>query len=391
MGFADLPRGGEGCVLSGWGHAVCGTEGVPGMLVDHHLLMYELVARGTRNPVNGKPIDMDWARRHLGSGSIAVGWLEPLVEHLGLAPPPGTRSASEWDLIAVAAEQALQRAGVGWDELDAVVHVSPTIAFAPGARGPVGFQDEMREFPRRYPLPPHCALYHLAIGCPGLVPALHLARPLVQSGHCGRVLVVTSVWGGALRDCPRAGDLNDISVWLSALLFGDAASAVVLSAPELLPDSVDRWLEIGPLWRWNDPHTWIARYNHLPGVGSFPSINPAAAKQLFVDRLLETAAHAGIRLADCDLVVMHQPNADLVQQVNASQFAGSGRSVRDIAVRYGNLVCSSAGVSLSQGLQAAPAMADGGRIFMFTLGADAGTTWGGALMRHRRRGQAIGL
>jgi 3-oxoacyl-[acyl-carrier-protein] synthase-3 len=372
------------CLVAGVGSAVSGVDGVPGMLVDHRIFLRRLVEHGTHNPFNGKAIDMGWARRYLGSDTVAVGLLDPLVEHLGLALPDGVRSATEWDLIAPAAEGALARARVTWEALDCIIHVSPTIAVDPAQPGPVGFQDGLREFPRRYPVRQDCAMLHLQHGCSGALPAIYLARALLRSGQCRRVLVVTSNWGGRFRDCPRAIELNDIGAWISGLLFGDAASALVLvDRPDDLQPG-DRWLEVQALWRRTDPEVWIARYNHLDGIGSFPSINPMAAKSLFINKLKEVVAEAGVRLADCELLAIHQPNSEIVQQINETLLDGAGVEVLDIAARYGNLISSSAVTNLCEALHGPDArpVSDGGQVFMFTLGADAGMTYGGCLMRH---------
>ena len=134
-----------------------------------------------------------------------------------------------------------------------------------------------------------------------------------------------------------------------------------------------------------NPNVWTARYNHMPGIGSFPSINPLAANSLFVAKLTATADEAGVDLADCGLVAMHQPNPDLVRRVDATLRARAPSGVLDIAAAYGNLVCNSAATDPCEAGTARPPgrspTATG--VFIFALGADAGMTYGACLMRHR--------
>lgn len=343
-----------------------------------------LVENGAHNPLTGKAVTLDWAERVLGAGRVSIGMIELAEHYLGAVLPPGSRSATEWDLIDKAVRDAMREANARFEEIDCIIHVSPTAALPRTAVRNIGFQDCLRDFHSRYRLRPDCRLYHLQNGCSGVGPALHLARGLLAGGICDTILLVTSVWGGNYRNVPAAAQRNDINVWLSGLLFGDAAAVLVLGGSSGGLDRGNGYFEVLQQSQWTDPDTWIAAVNPDP-AGDYITINPAAAKALFIDKFRETVERMGLKIADLDRVVIHQPNSNVVAQMN-HRFRDALRvPIVDIAQRYGNLVCSSAVVNLFECRidETAPPISDRGLVLVFTLGADCGMTYGGFLLRHR--------
>jgi 3-oxoacyl-[acyl-carrier-protein] synthase III len=298
--------------------------------------------------------------------------------------PAGVESATEWDLVDGAMAQAMRRARVQAEELDCIIHISPTIA-APTSSATVGFQDTMRRFQSKYAIRPDCGLYHLHNGCDGVLPALYLADSLIRSGQCRRVLIVTSVCGESLRHVfTSVLDGNDMNAWISALLFGDAATALVLDASADGLSGGDTYFEVDGLMRVTDAQLWIARYEQVTTAAPYLTINPMAAKMLFVNKLKEILGRIDSPIEELDGIVMHQPNSKLVQLINRTVLKGQGYSVVDVANKYGNLVCSSAITNLCEALAAEEAegrvVPDGAKTLLFTLGADVGMTYGGCML-----------
>lgn len=372
------------CLILGIGRAICGIEGVPGLCLDHRIGMKWLVESGAHNPMTGRVLTLDWAERVLGAGRVSIGLIELAERYLGADIPPGSRSATEWDLIDKAVRDAMREANARFEDIDCIIHVSPTAALPRTAARNIGFQDCLRDFHARFRLRDDCRLYHLQNGCSGVGPALNLARGMVASGMCDTILLVTSVWGGAYRNVPAAAARNDINIWLSGLLFGDAAGAIVLGGSNSGLDRGIGYFEILQQAQHTDPDTWIAAVNPDP-AGDYITINPAAAKALFIDKFAETVDKMGLRIADLDRIVIHQPNSNVVAQMN-QRFRDVMRvPIVDVANRYGNLVCSSAVVNLFECRidEKAPPISDRGLVLVFTLGADCGMTYGGALLRYR--------
>ena len=368
------------CLITGIGRAICGVESVPGMLIDHKAIMEVLVGHGLKNPLTGSPLTMDWADRNLGSETISIGDLEPATKHLRISIPDDAQSASEWDLMDKACRDAMHEANVEFDEIDCIIHVSPTISAPRTAIRNVGFQDCLREFHERFPLRDDCRLYHFHNGCSGVLPPLFLARGLLASGSCECVLIVTSVWGGGYRDVPHMMPDNDIKLWLSGLLFGDAAAAAVLTSTSDRLENGRGYFEVMRHSQFNCHNEWVATFNPHP-EGDYIALNPATAKKLFVDRFCYTLDAMGVTVSEFDRLAIHQPNSWLVSHVNEKFKDDLRAPIVDIARKYGNLVCSSALMNLFECRIETP-IPDGGSVFLFALGADAGVTYGGVMLRY---------
>lgn len=349
------------------------------MRVDHRRVMKVLVENNTHNPMTGTSLTMDWAQRNLGSGHISVGLLEPVFRQFGIPMPDKARSATEWDLIERAVNEAVYEANVKFSEIDCIIHVSPTASLPRTATRNIGFQDCLRDFHSHFGLRKDCRLYHLQNGCSGMGPPLFLARGLLESGSCKVVLLVTSVWGGPYRDVPSGVGRNDIAVWLCALLFGDAAAAAVLTSSPEVAKPRGSYFEVVRQTQFTNPNVWIAAINS-DDAGDFITINPAAAKMLFVERFEYMLDEMGLRVGELDRVVIHQPNSDIVTRINETYKDVAKAPIIDIAHKYGNLVCSSALVNLYECQR--EEIPDGGSVFVFTLGADSGMTYSGTVLRH---------
>jgi alkylresorcinol/alkylpyrone synthase len=119
-------------------------------------------------------------------------------------------------LAAQAARQALDRAGVTAQEIDALIICTCTGYLCPGLTSYVSELLGLRSSSYLADLVGH--------GCGAALPNLQLARALLDSGQARRVLSI------CVEICSAAFYVdNDPGVLISTCLFGDGAAAVVLS------------------------------------------------------------------------------------------------------------------------------------------------------------------
>jgi alkylresorcinol/alkylpyrone synthase len=149
--------------------------------------------------------------RHLALSRVADAFeFDPDVMHRRfLAHAP--------DLAARAAASAMQRAGIGPADVDAVLISTCTGYLCPGLTSHVGERLGLRA--------DVIALDLVGQGCAAALPNLRAAEALIASGRCANVLSVCA------EVCSAAIYLDDdAGVLISACLFGDGAAAAVLSA-----------------------------------------------------------------------------------------------------------------------------------------------------------------
>jgi alkylresorcinol/alkylpyrone synthase len=120
-------------------------------------------------------------------------------------------------LATRAAQQALERAGLGAREIDGLLVATCTGYLCPGLSSYVA---------ENLGLPASASLLDLVgQGCGAALPALDQAEAQIQAGRARRILVV------CVEICSAASYLDDDpGVLISACLFGDGAAAVVLSS-----------------------------------------------------------------------------------------------------------------------------------------------------------------
>lgn len=282
------------------------------------------------------------------------------------------RNAAE--VGAEAAREALRRAGLGLDAIDAVVCASAS-------------QDQA--------MPCNAALLHRALGmrsvpafdinasCIGFLMALDVVASLLATARYRRVLIVSCDLAS------RALDPNDLDTFG---LFGDGAAAAVVeagidadaaSAPSLLAARFETWSE-------------AAHACEIPGGGSrlTPARHPgdyadvcyfkmdgkrlyrAVAEQF--DRFVEVLLRdAGLGIDAIDRVIPHQASALGMAHV-FKRIAVPRERVEDIFEDYGNQVSASLPTALHHAL-------DHGRLragdTALLIGTAAGVTLGGVVLR----------
>jgi alkylresorcinol/alkylpyrone synthase len=129
----------------------------------------------------------------------------------------GSRFSDNAPLLASAAgKEALERAGLDADDIDAVAVSTCTGYLCPGLSGYVAESLGLRADVQAFDL--------VGQGCAAALPNMRLCSALLESGQCEHVLSV------CVEVCSAAMYLDDDpGVLISACLFGDGAGAAVLS------------------------------------------------------------------------------------------------------------------------------------------------------------------
>ncbi len=315
----SAPSGRAGAVLAGVGMAV------PGRVVSNAAIAARL------------GVSEEWITRRTGTRE----------RH---AVEPGERLE---EFAARAARAALEQAGVSARDVDAVLvgttsaeemspHAAPLVAEEIGARG--------------------AAAIDISAACTGFLSSLVMGAGLIESGRAGAVLAI----GADMLT--RYLDPDDPS---SAMLFGDGAGAVLLTAAEggsrvgpaiLSSDGSGRdliRLDRGELLiRMNGPTV----YRH--------------AVQLMCEVTGEVVRRAGLALADVDLFVYHQANSRIIEAVGQRLGLDPERVV-DVVGSFANTSAASLPIALSAAHRDGR-LHDGDRVLLAAFGA--GLVWGGVVV-----------
>lgn len=254
-------------------------------------------------------------------------------------------------LAAVAAQQAIARAGVDPGDIDMVIVATSTPDFQ---------------------LPATASLVQHAIGCSragafdvnaacaGFLYALAQADALIANGRCSTVVVC-----GADVLSP----ITDYSDPRSCILFGDGAGAVIVQQHE--GSSLGPFVFGSKGGSAGDLHVHPEeRLIRMNGREVYRRAVDAMA-----DVLIETLEVAGSRLEDVDLIVAHQANARILEAV-AHRLGVDESKVAVHIEAVGNTSAASIPLALADAADRGR-LHPGARVALAAFGA--GFTWGGAL------------
>jgi 3-oxoacyl-[acyl-carrier-protein] synthase-3 len=293
-----------------------------------------------------------------------------IVERTGIrerriAGPEQTVAA----LSREAADKAMARAGVGAEDLDAIVLATAS----PDRLLPSTACDLQALLGAT-----NAAAFDVAAACPGYVYALTIAEGLIASGQSRTVLVV-----GA----EKLSTITDFQDRSTAILFGDGAGAsVVRRAPGdgrgILSTFIKSDGRLAPLL-------------YRPGGGSADPISERvvcdrshymkmAGREVFKAAVLamaeacdEALARAGVTAEQVDLLVPHQANLRIIEAT--AKHAGMPMSKVMVNVdRYGNTSSASIPLALDQAVEEGRVQ-PGSIVLLVAFGA--GFTWGSAVVR----------
>ncbi len=263
-----------------------------------------------------------------------------------------SKEESLTDLSYRASLQALNRAGVSPEEIDAIIlaTLTPDLGFPASAcllQARLGAN-------RAYAL-------DISAACSGFLYGLELAGGLLTSGRAKKVLLV-----GAER-------LSQIVDWTdrsTCVLFGDGAGAVVLSSEgegELL-SSVLR--SDGNLWE--ILYAERCGYIKMKGKELFK-----IAVRAMAEVCEEALQKAGLSVEDIDLVVPHQANIRIIQAL-AERLNLPMEKVYVNIHKYGNTSAASIPIALCEAYEEGR-IKRGDVVLMTAMGG--GLTWGASLIR----------
>jgi len=283
------------------------------------------------------------------------------------------------DLGAIAAQGALSDAGLPPERVDLVITatVSPD-RLMPATASRVAYLCGCST----------AAAYDLSAGCTGFVYALAMAAGAVASGLHDHVLVV-----GA-EVLSRITDWEDRS---TAVLFGDAAGAVVVS-PLAAGGGRDvasagiLGFDLGGDGSGDDMLLIPAGGSRLPAshatVEAREHYIKMNGKEVFkfatrvvVDSAGRVLERCGSTIDEVDLFVLHQANLRIIDAA-AKKLGIPEERVYTNVQRYGNTSCASIPVCLSEA-RAEGRLKAGDLVLL--VGFGAGLTWGACLMEWGRK------
>lgn len=303
------------------------------------------------------------------------------------------------DLGVKAAERALEAAGVSRDEVDLVISATMTPDyFFPGNSGIYQHRLGLRAVP----------CFDIRQQCAGFLYGLQLADAHIRAGMAKTVLLVgAEVHTGFMPFSPHAWDVlygraeGPVSTrdfeWNSRfrhllVLFGDAASAVVLRAHEETPGAPRGIVETelhGEGRELDKLYTPGTGFKHRPYTdpGQFergehiPVMDGKVVFKMATTRMIEVAGAVlqrhGVSVQDVSLVLMHQANKR-INEYCAKQLGVPETKVIHNIERYGNTTAATIPLLWDEASRAGR-IRPGDWILMVAFGA--GMNWGATLLR----------
>jgi 3-oxoacyl-[acyl-carrier-protein] synthase-3 len=279
------------------------------------------------------------------------------------------------DMGAIAAREALERAGVRAADVDCVIFatLSPDVDMPASA----------------------CLLQsYLGIGgmpafdvrtqCSGFLYSLATANAFIKSGRCERVLVVGGEVHSTGIDITTRG--RDVAV-----IFGDGAAAIVVEPTDDPQKGIltthlhaeGKYAE--KLWLECAASRERPRLTEEMVNGERPRVYPGMegryvfkhAVQRFTEVIHEALAACGYGPTDIDVLIPHQANLRISQLVALGFELPEEKVVNNIQ-RYGNTTAASIGLALHEAV-ADGRVRDGSLVCLAAFGA--GFTWASALIR----------
>ncbi len=274
---------------------------------------------------------------------------------------------------AEAAKQALKMAGMQAGDIDFIVFatLSPEYFF-PGSGCAIQVHLGI----------PGIGALDIRNQCTGFIYALSTADQFIKTGMYKNILVVGAEVQSTGIDLSTAG--RDVAV-----LFGDGAGAVVLTATE----EKDKGVIASRLHADGNFMDSLAVEN--PGSGTRPFVNKEMidnrsiypkmngryvfkhAVTRFPEVILETLAAAGHSLNEVDLVIPHQANERITEAVQMRLELPREKVFRNIH-KYGNTTAASIPIALSEAVEQG-LVKDGSLVCFAAFGS--GFTWGASLVR----------
>ena len=196
-------------------------------------------------------------------------------------------------LSLAAARQAIERAGIGVDEIDAVIlstisHYHQTPALAPQLADKLGIPD--------------AAAFDISAACAGFSYGVAQAESLVRGGQARNVLVIAG---------ETISEITDLSDRGTAFLVGDGAGAVIVGPSETNGIGPVVWgsdgSQAGAIWQTTDWHTAVAN-GEWPKLGMDGRAVFKWATGFIAQAAKKCLDEAGITPEQLDVFIPHQAN-----------------------------------------------------------------------------------
>ena len=268
-----------------------------------------------------------------------------------------------------ASERALADAGVGVEQIDAIICATITPEMPLPATA-CFIQDQLGA--------EGALAFDISAACSGFVYGLEIGKMFIESGRHKHVLLVGS------ETLSRITDYEDRS---TCILFGDGAGAAVLKVTE------DRQRRIMYTSLKSDGHKW--NMLQLPGCGSrYPASQEVLDKRMQYIKIqgqaiykfavtsmqkliLEAMENCGLSVDEVKMVVPHQMN----QRIIDSAMGKLGFPAEKVYInidRCGNTSSASVPIALDEARRTGKLVA-GDTIIMVAFGG--GLTWGSAVVK----------
>ncbi|MFO7900610.1 MAG: beta-ketoacyl-ACP synthase III [Planctomycetota bacterium] len=274
------------------------------------------------------------------------------------------------DLAYEAAREALDRAGVSPDQLDAVIvaTISPDMNFPSTA---CFLQKKLRCH--------NAACWDVSAACSGFLYALRSGRALIGSGDCDNVLIVGSEF------MTKITNYEDRT---SCILFGDAAGAAVLQPSHGRRRVLDIFtisdgysdaamsmvLRCGGTQSPFCPEA-LERKEHLQVIHGREVYRFAVTK--LTEVIQQAAEKQGVPVSEIDAIIPHQANLRILQAVAERLDYPEERFFINLD-KYGNSSAASVPVALDEADKQG-FISEGDLVVLAVFGA--GLTWASATLR----------
>ena len=266
-----------------------------------------------------------------------------------------TEGESHTTLCLAAAKQALERSGIGPEQIGVCVVATLSQDFLTPAAACI--------LQRELGFPEDTVCFDLNAACSGFVYGLHTAQCLLSAAGRKYGLVV------GVEALSRITDFTDRS---TCVLFGDGAAAAVIRLTDDAPYACvlgargdTQILRAGGAGE-------MDRFIHMDGPAVFRFAVDAVPK--CIDAVL---SQAGMTLSQVDHVICHQANSRIIDYVVRRLKAPPEKFYKNMD-RYGNTSAASIPIALDELLE--KGLARQGQIAL-CVGFGAGLTWGGALLK----------
>ncbi|MHB8170006.1 MAG: beta-ketoacyl-ACP synthase III [Thermincolia bacterium] len=272
------------------------------------------------------------------------------------------------DLSVIAAQRALEDAGVQASDLDLIILATITPDY-PWPATACLVQDKLGAN--------RAAAFDVSAGCTGLVYGLAVGSQFIQTGMYRNVLVI----GGET--------LSKIINWQdrsTCVLFGDGAGAVVLQPVEegnglmsidLGSEGAGAQLLYQPAGGTRRPacEESLAQKEHFLHMNGREVYKFAV--RVMEQSTLKAIEKAGLTVEDIDYIIPHQANIRIIQAA-AKRLKVNMDKIYVNVDKYGNTSAASIGIALDEALQEGK-IKNGDNIVL--VGFGAGLTWGAVVLK----------